>query len=329
MNNKEEETRTNKVQDLVIFKTKIEYKRDKQDRYPFETVDQENKIKLGYDFRPFSGHYLYSILLHNQSMAPITDVKIKIKYPKFLLLTRCTPPTTGIPPSIEDKGLKQINLEFDEFNENSKKQINFHFTPLSLKNVGEIRTILTYVNNKDYVRVLNSEPVEIRIDKLNITPKIIPSFQIRKIMQIPNIKKAIKSFGVGTNATVDLDLYFNIVEQIIRIHNFQLIAKDTDNKIIWYLGTDLESEEDILVIGQIVLNKIEIIAAAQNHKIIISLLTQVSNDFKERILRRGIVRSIDHIYELECKYCGAILPFFPKKGETVECKKCNYEQIVW
>lgn len=327
MNNKEKEASPDQVQDLVIFKTKIEYKREEKDKYLFETIDQEDKIKLEYDFRPFSGHYLYAILLSNQSLAPITDVKIKIKYPEFLSLTRCTPPTIIIPPSVEQRGSKQLNLEFDEFNENSRKQINLHFKALSLKNVGELRTIITYVNNKDFVRVLNSEPVEIRINKLNITPKIIPSFQLKKILQIPGIKKAIKSFGVGIN--IDLDIFFNIIEQILRAHNFQLIAKDLDNKIIWYLGTDLESEEDILIIGQIVSNKVEVIAASQNHQIIISILTQISNDFKERILRRGIVSSIDHIYELECKYCGSVLPYFPKKGESIECEKCKYEQIIW
>jgi hypothetical protein len=327
MDNKEKETSPDEVQDLVIFKTKIEYEREEKDKYLFESIDQEDKIKLEYDFRPFSGHYLYAILLSNQSLAPITDVKIKIKYPEFLSLTRCTPPTIHIPASIEQRGSKQINLEFDEFNENSKKQINLHFTPLSLKHIGELRTIITYVNNKDFVRVLNSEPVEIRINKLNITPKIIPSFQLKKILQIPGIKKAIKSFGVGS--PVDLDIYFNIIEQILRTHNFQLIAKDIENKIIWYLGTDLESGEDLLVIGQIVLNKVEVISASQNHQIIISILTQISNDFKERVLRRGIIPSINHIYDLECKYCGAVLPYFPNKGENIECEKCKYEQIVW
>ena len=33
--------------------------------------------------------------------------------------------------------------------------------------------------------------------------------------------------------------------------------------------------------------------------------------------------------ELECKYCGNILPYFPGKGKTIECNKCNYEQIIW
>ncbi|MFX0071318.1 MAG: hypothetical protein ACFFAO_09535 [Candidatus Hermodarchaeota archaeon] len=327
MDDKEKETSPSEVQDLVIFKTKIEYEREEKDKYLFESIDQEDKIKLEYDFKPFSGHYLYAILLSNQSLAPITDVKIKIKYPEFLTLTRCTPPTIHVPPSVEQRGSKQINLEFDEFNENSKKQINLHFAPLSLKHVGELRAIITYVNNKDFVRVLNSEPVEIRINKLNITPKIIPSFQLKKILQIPGIKKAIKSFGVGS--PVDLDIYFNIIEQILRAHNFQLIAKDLDNKIIWYLGTDLESGEDILLIGQIVINKVEVISASQNHQVIISILTQISNDFKERVLRRGIIPSIDHIFDLECKYCGAVLPYFPKKGEHIECEKCKYGQIVW
>jgi hypothetical protein len=329
MSDKQKETDLNKAQGLVFFKPKIEEEVEEKEISPFEKIDQENKIKLEYSFKPFGGHYLYSILLMNQSMAPITEVKLKIKFPDFLTLQRCTPPISNLPITVEEKGIKQFNIEYDEFNENSKRQINLHFSPLSVKNSGEIRTFVTYVNNKDYVRVLNSEPVEIKIDKLEITPKIIPSFQIKKILQIPGIKKAMKSFGISTNLKVDLDFYFNIVEQMFRSYNFQLIAKDTDNHIIWYFGTDSESQKDILVIGQIVLNKVEIIVSSQNQNLLISLLTQIANDFKDRVVRRGVVNSIDDIHELECKYCGAILPYFPKKAESIECEKCKYEQIVW
>jgi hypothetical protein len=329
MSDKQKERNPNKTHGLVFFKPTVQEEVGEKELYPFEKVDQENKIKLEYSFKPFGEHYLYSILLINQSLAPITEVKIKVKFPEFLTLKRCTPPLINIPTTVEEKGKKQINIEYDEFNENSKRQLNLHFAPLSVKKFGEIRTFVTFVNNKDYVRVLNSEPVEINVAKVEITPKIIPSFQITKILQVPGIKKAMKSFGISTNLEVDLSFYFNIVEQMFRSYDFQLIAKDPNKNIIWYFGTDIETQKDILVIGQLVSNKVEIIASSQNHDLIISLLTQITNDFKDRILRRGIVNSIDDIHELECKYCGAILPYFPDKGESIECQNCKYEQVLW
>ena len=214
--------------------------------------------------------------------------------------------------------MSKINVEFDEINEISSKQINLHITPLTLGNEGEIRTIVTYVNNKDFVRVIDSDPVVIMLDKITINPKIIPSSYIREFSQIPGMKRAIKSLGVGILGKGEPDLYYNILEQIFLRNSLQLIAKDPDKRILWYFGADLESRDDVLVIGQIVSDKVEIIATSKNH-----------NEFKDQILLREFVSSQDQIYDLECKYCGAILPFFPKKGEEIVCKKCNYEQIVW
>ncbi len=329
MTDEKKEFNSKKTQDLVIFTAKEEDQSTAVDKYTFEKFDQEDKIKLFNDFRRYGGHYKYSIQLNNESLAPITDVKIKIIYPKFLKVSRWTPPTIYLPESIEEKDIMRITLEYDEVVENSSKAINLYFTPIALNNEGEIRTVITYVNNKDFVRVIDSDIAKVIIHELTINPKVIPSSQIREISQTPGIIKVIKSLGIGTNLRWDIDLYFNILEQFFLIHNFQLVTKDPVKRILWFFGTDLESEEDILAIGQIVSNKIELIATSQNQEVLISLLTLFTNDFTEQLIRRGLINSEDQIFELECEICGAILPYFPKKGEEIECTKCNYEQMVW
>jgi hypothetical protein len=329
MPGKKQKTNPNPTQDLVIFKSKEAAKIKKPDKFTFETIDQEDRIKLLNNFRPYGGHYVLSIQLINESLAPISEVKVKISFPLFFTITRSYPPPIYIPECFEEEGLSKVNIEFDELNERSSKQINLHFTPVSLGNEGEIRTIVTYVNNKDYVRVIDSNPVSIILDKITINPKIIPSSYIREFSQIPGMKRAIKSLGVGMLGKGEPELYFNILEQVFLRNNLQLLAKDTDKRILWFFGADLESRDDVLVVGQIVSDKVEIIATSKNHHILISFLTLFSNEFKELILRRKLVASLDKIFDLECKYCGAILPFFPKKGEEIVCSKCNYEQIVW
>ena len=127
-----------------------------------------------------------------------------------------------------------------------------------------------------------------------------------------------------------MDLFFNFIDQTIKLHKFQLIAKDNEKKISWYFGTDLASGQDILVIGQIVSNKVEFLAASQNHQIIISLLSTLSENFKNRAASvGGVIRSKKDIYDLECRYCGAVLSYFPKQGESIECETCKKEQILW
>jgi len=329
MKKKKDGTNPPQTQDLVTFKSKEERKSKKLPKYSFETIDQENKIKLLHEFKPYGGHYVLSIHLLNESLAPISEVKIKLSYSNFLTLTRSYPPTIYFPEPIEDGEISKLILEFDKLNERSKKQINLHFTPVSLGNKGEIRTIITYVNNKDFVRVLNSDPVNIMLDKITIYPKIIPSSYVREFSQIPGMKRAIKSIGIGTQGINDPDLYFNLLEQVFLKNSLQLITKDPEKKILWYFGSDLESRDDVLIIGKVASNKVEIIGTSKNHHVLISFLTSFSNEFKEHLLIREIVSRLDDIHDLECKYCGDILPYFPKKGEVIQCSKCNYEQIIW
>ncbi|MFX1304600.1 MAG: hypothetical protein ACFE9X_14695, partial [Promethearchaeota archaeon] len=262
MSKKESDKKQDRTHNLVIFKTKEDYQSKTLDKYSFEKIDQEDKIKLVNDFKPFGGHYRYSILLENQSLAPISEVKIKIKFPEFLTFTRAFPATLNISGGmVTEKDAKQITLEFDELNEKSHKQIYLHFAPNTLDIVGEIRTIVTYVNNKDTVRVLDSRPGEIIINRLTIEPKIIPSRYIREFSQTPGIKKVIKSLGIEIAHQINSEILFDLLEKIFSIHKFQLIAKDANKKILWYFGTDLESKEDILAVGQIVSNKVEIMAS--------------------------------------------------------------------
>ncbi len=315
--------------DLVYFKTKTDDHREAIHNYSFEKIDQEDKIKLANNFQPFGSHFQYSILVDNQSLAPITELKIKVNIPHFLTLSRCYPPMISLPRLIPNKDSNQLTLEFDELNEKSNKQIHLHFMPNALDRKGKIRTIVTYVNNKDTIRVLDSRPAEITIDNISIEPKVVPSSFIRDFSQTPGIKKAIKSLGVAIDHQIDTEIYFNLLEQIFLLNNFQLVAKDAEKKILWYFGTESIIKEDILAIGQIISNKVEIIATSLNHYLLVSFLTLFSNGYKEGMLLNGLVKSKDQIFELECKYCGAILEYFPNQGKSIECNKCNNEQIVW
>jgi hypothetical protein len=297
----------------------------------FEKIDQENKIKLSNDLIPYSASYRYVISLKNESLAPITEIKAIIKFPAFLKISRYSPPILESKQSKSDKkGYYQLQFEIEELSEKSETQIICYFSPNSNNNIGELNTYITFVNNKDYIRVINSKPIEIRIKPVTIQPKIIPSSEISIFLKTKDMKKGIKSLGISLKKTNNLDLFFNFIDQNIKLHKFQLIAKDNEKKIAWYFGTDLASNQDILVIGQIVSNKVEFLAASQNHQIIISLLSNLSDNFKKRASSvGGMIRSIKEIYDLECKYCGAVLPYFPKQGESVECKSCKKEQILW
>ncbi|MFX1501888.1 MAG: hypothetical protein ACFFDH_13070 [Promethearchaeota archaeon] len=329
MAKKEIEKGTLKVRDIVFFKSKDDTRAKEIDTYSFEKVDQEDKIKLATDYRPFGNHFQYTIYIENQSEAPITEMKIKMKFPNFLTFSRCFPTTINIPDIKLEENVNQINIEFDVLNEKSNKQMNLHFVPNSVDNMGEIRTIVTYVNNKDTVRVLDSRPTHISVDKITIEPKVVLSSYIREFSRISGIKNAIKSMGVGVEPLVHPNIFFEILEEVFLNQNFQMVTKDLNNKILWYFGIESLIKQEVLAIGQVISNKIEIIASSSNQYLLISLLTQISNEFKDHLISKRIIKSKDDVFNLECTNCGAILPYFPQKEEPIECKNCKYEQVIW
>jgi len=322
-------SKDSQIHGLVILKGASGKKKSDESTYAFESVDQEKKIKLAHELVPFSSGYRYSVLLINDSLAPITEIKARIKIPEFLKLTRISPSTISIISNLDESGANLLNFEIDELSETSRKQINFYFNPLPQNNKGEINTYITYVNNKDFVRVLNSDDKKIAITLPKIQSKVIPSSKISEFLKIEGIKKAVKSLGIAAQNKADLDLYFNHIEQLLHMHKFQLITKDDKKRIAWFFGTDWNSKQDILVIGQIVSDKVEFLAGSKLHPVLISLLTMLSADYKKRLQSIGIVKSIDQIYDLECKYCGAIFDRFPAKGESIDCKNCHREQKIW
>ncbi|MFX0033189.1 MAG: hypothetical protein ACFE8E_13085 [Candidatus Hodarchaeota archaeon] len=329
MNKKSEDNDSKGIKGLVVFKD-IKTQQPQQEKFvSLEYVDQENKVKIVHKLEPYGANYLYSLLIVNQSMAPITEVKIRIRFPDFLALCRSNPPKVIIDSDLPEENEKQLRIEFDKIEEISQKQINSFFTPLSLEEKGEIRSYVTFVNNADFVRALDSEPVEIKFDPISLEPKILPSNEVKNFLKLPGIKRGIKSIGIGTKGAVDLNYFFYQVEQTILEQNFQLITKDESNNIGWYFASELVSGDDILIIGQINSNKIEWLAASNNASIIITVLTNFVNQFSNRLIIDNKIDTLDQIFNLECEYCGNVLPYFPERCESVECSTCKYEKIVW
>lgn len=319
------------MHELILFREPTAQEIKKFESVSLEYIDQEDKINLVYKSEPFGGNFLYSLVISNNSVDPITEIKIRVRIPRFLKLCRSTPPTITIETINfeEDEEETQVKIEFEVIKGKAQKQINLYFCPLSLEEKGEIRSSVTFVNNVDFVRAIDTDAITIQFDPFSIERKILPSAEVKKFLQKPGIKKAIKSIGIGIEKFFDENYYFNQITKIIQDQNFQLIIKDNDNKIVWFFGTELVSGIDVLVIGQIISGKIEWLAASQNHPLLISILTNFINSFKEEMMILNQINSEDQIFHLECKYCGNILSSFPGKGKSIECNKCNYEQVIW
>ncbi|MHA1191108.1 MAG: hypothetical protein ACTSP9_02280 [Promethearchaeota archaeon] len=330
MNDKKNPAEVNKISDLVSFRDEPTPKGLHKEVISLEQIDQEDKIKIVHELKPFGSLYRYSSLIANQSKAPIKEVKIKIKFPEFLDLIRSDPPNMILDPiNLEEDEDKQVRIQFKEIASESHLQINVFLSPLDLEGEGEIRSYVTFVNNKDFVRALDSKPILILFTPLSMERNIIPSSHITPFSKSTENSRAIKSIGVGVDGQFDSDFYYRRLCQAIQDQNFQLITSNEENRIAWYFGVDLVSSENILIIGQVIQNKVEWIAVGKNPHLLISLLSKISNAFGSAMIINGTIESIDQIYDLECKYCGTPLSYIPKKGAAITCLKCNNSQIVW
>ncbi|MFX1274162.1 MAG: hypothetical protein ACFFBP_00770 [Promethearchaeota archaeon] len=325
-----------KIQELVLFKEKKSQFEaiKKEDKYKFEKEEQEDKIQIRYELKPIGRYYRYSFMVINSNKSPITEVKIKIILPNFMEVYRSSPPTAET--EILKKNETEVKVKFNEIEGRSNKQINLYLIPLNLNKDGEIRSFLTFINTKDLVRVINSDPIKIYIPELAIENLIIPSSKIPEIYQDKRFKKSLISLGVVTKRTQDLQVYLDNMERKLKLLNFQFITRDIDNKVTWYFGTcwnknkiETTKQYEVLLIGQIISGKIEFLLLCENQDYLVSLSTLVFNEFKSVIMHKSSIKSENQILNLECKSCGVVLPYLPDKGEKITCNKCQYQQVIW
>jgi hypothetical protein len=329
MKNDNESSNEENMQDLVVFKGKLVGKATTSKKIKSEQVDQENLINVVNELKPHGRLFRYSLLISNKSAAPITDVKIRIKYPASFVLIRTNPPTVVESSDGINEEHKQVKMEFTKIEPNSKQQINIFLSPLDSDQFGFIKSYITFVNNLDYLRAIESEDIQLGLQPIMIEPKIIPTSQISLFGKNPSNKTAIRSIGIKSEAIINNDYLFAEIIKIAQENNFQLLTKDDKNYSAWFCGTDLVSGVDILLVTRYLRNKVEFISSAMNPFINITLLVKLFDHLSNHLIINRIINGINQLDDLECKACGTVLPLFPKRGQIVACVKCNYKQRIW
>ncbi|MFW9942748.1 MAG: hypothetical protein ACFFFT_17060 [Candidatus Thorarchaeota archaeon] len=319
------------LQNLIIFGHKGGPKSEKTDEFFVEKADKTDKIKITNSLSTQGTHYRYSISLNNENSVSIADIKISVFYPKFLTFTGSYPLSTIISSSIEDEKEKSnvINIGLKGLKGKSSVQIYLHFTPSTQLNFGEIKTFLKYINNEGKEKIINTNSINIQIDDMVIIPKIISHSRIREISQIPGMKRALISLGIGTSKKVNFKKIFRIFENLVLSYDFQFITKDKEKGILWFFGFETKSSNDILSLCKIGSNVIEIIAYSTNPIILGLFLFSFTKNLKEHLSMYKVIQPKVKIFELDCVNCGESLPYFPKKDESITCIKCSHTQIVW
>lgn len=284
-------------------------------------TSQEDYVKLEVHLGYLGSHVRLVMKIINKSDFPINEVEVKLEFTKKVDVFRTTPKIEYI------KHESGIVARIPSLLQKQNFEVKFYLNPEEL-GMGRVGGQFKYVNYKDFVRLLMIEEMEYNLTVPKILPKEIPQEQIELFNSASNMKKDIRSYGLPDK--LNPLTAFNHIIQIIRSKNFKLITKiaEENRKIAWFFGITDDNQYEILVVGQVLHNKIEFYASSTNEQILSALLTSFSTDLKRRILISSVVRSEKEIYDLFCIECGGILPYFPKTGEFVECKYCNTKNLV-
>ena len=196
------------IQGLVVFKGRLAQikTREIKEVKKQQEVDQENKIKLLSELIPFGALYRYSILFVNESLAPITEIRARVKFPELLFLTRHYPLSIILSTSKIGIDETQITFEIDNLDGNSKQQISLYFTLADNNVKGEIMLSTSFINNKGFISTLNVDPTILKLQPFRFEQKEIPSEEIGYFLRLEDMKKAIKSMGVGAVSYTHLTL---------------------------------------------------------------------------------------------------------------------------
>jgi hypothetical protein len=285
-------------------------------------TSQEDLVKLIVNLGYVGSNIKVGIKIINDSDYSISEVNIKILYSNIKLFY--------IKPKHEYSQLDSgISLRFPNIKSQEKYSFDIFFKPEEV-GIGEIKGQFQYVNYKDFVRFIRIEKLFYDITPPSVVPKEISLDEIQAFNSRKENKKDIRSYGLPDKLSPMGA--FNHLIQIIRSYNFKLVEKseEPNNLVSWFFGqTDLDEQElEILVVGQIVNSKIEFFASSQNEQIISALLTAFSIDLKKRMINSRVAGDEDEIFDLYCKNCGGVLPYFPAVGKTVQCKYCEFDNLV-
>ncbi|MCP4761722.1 MAG: hypothetical protein GY870_08070 [archaeon] len=284
-------------------------------------TSQEDFIKLIANISYVGSHVRVGIKAINNSDYPISEVTVKLIFSENLELFRLKPKYDFTPIS------SGISIKLPKLKEKGNTTVYIYYKPISLGD-GEITGQFQYVNNKDFVRFIRIENLTYDLNPPKMIVKEIPTFEVEKFIQQENIKRDIRSYGLP-DKLIPLGA-FNHLIQIVKSFNFKLITKIElpDQNIAWFFGETEDKKTDVMIVAQIIANKIEFYASSFNEQVISALLTAFSIDLKKRIVNSRVVENEDEIYDLYCENCAGILPYFPKPGEKVICKWCNTENLV-
>lgn len=267
---------------------------------------------------PVAGQLQLKLALANNSSRSLEGVLVKFLFDGDVRLVRMKPSYAGFDWNGE--------IAMPTIPPGSIRRVLLYLSPGSCEPVG----FDTLVQYQDTTGKFIDENVS---ERINLSP---PTFVKRDTITKEHFHdiithhlkmKGIKSYGIPAGLT-PTDAYL-IIKEILITNAFEFVGEkfiEDKNQFLGWYYTRFKSgdvENEFIVIGQVLNNKMELFAMACDGMQLLSGITFLAKELRTTLVARGTIKDESELVELVCPSCGGVLDTFPIPGDLHACKFCG------
>ncbi len=282
---------------------------------------QEKFISTDVDLSFLAGFCRLKFTIGNDSSSKISEVIVKVSYPKSLRLVQVKP------AQYLKRQDSQAIVTLPVILPKSNAPIVFYFTPVQLEKY-VLKGALQFTNARDFVRMMTLNALQFDIPITQIEPgNAVTSEYIEQYVRTCETR-GIRSYGLPSSITPQA-AYIHI-KQILKSYNFQFVSEIENDQMLaaWHFGKETGTGKEYVAAGQVYNGKIELFISGPEEKAIIGMLTDFGQKLRGRMMASQIINTPEELIGLICPHCGGTLERLPKVGENITCNWCK-EQFVF
>ncbi|MHA1699631.1 MAG: hypothetical protein ACTSWN_12375 [Promethearchaeota archaeon] len=257
--------------------------------------------------------------LQNLSNGEVKQISIKVLLPDRIKIFR-------IEPDFLMRRDYGIEIQVARINPQSYRRILIYLTPYECNDF-EISFFVQYVDDGGmYNSIEEKIVVKVQMPELIIKENVNED-DLSRLVQRDLPYRGVRSFGLPKSA--NLNKVFSILKNLVIANKFKIIREKSSDEncyfIAWCHSSYKEQDEhlDIVLIIQILNNKLELFTMGQKPENVINSLTYISSRISNEFIKKKIIQDTDSLHELYCLSCGGILPICPEPGRLYTCTFCG------
>ncbi len=283
-----------------------------------EITGHYNKVIIRRYHEHKGGFIILKIRILNKTDFMLSKIRYKLEIPKSYKLHNATP----------KENIKGAVVEFKDLPPKEEKSVQYTLEPL-ICGKEHFYGNLEFLDHEGNQRIISMKDLKIEV--------ICPLFfteedaNIARLKNLMNYKlKAQDERGYLFLKKLEPQEAFKIMKNVIKKHHVKFVGEVVEiegpfEAHAWFYGKS-KVHKDEFVIQAIVSEENEsmkIKVACENEPELTGFLSELGSNFKQEIVKIGLITSEYELISLRCPECSAPLNKYPKFGKTLTCEYCG------